>query len=112
MSEGQNGGERSLSQKRDFLIKMPINRNTPSIVDHMFFFQMRTSSSQVPEGAPLDCMLKHWKDIDLDNLCKKGFVFFSFCFCFFALRPDLNIPLEIRKNGLRVGLLTTILFSS
>jgi hypothetical protein len=29
----------------DFLIRMPINRNIPSIVDHMFFVQMGTSSS-------------------------------------------------------------------
>jgi hypothetical protein len=50
--KGQNRGERMLVPGRDFLIGMPLNRNTPSIVDHMFFFQMITSFSQVPEGSP------------------------------------------------------------
>jgi hypothetical protein len=56
--KGQNRGERTLSLGRDFLIRTTINRNTPSIVDHMFFFQMGTSSSQVPEGSPLAYLLK------------------------------------------------------
>jgi hypothetical protein len=43
---------------RDFLIRMPINKNAPSIVDHMFFFQMGTSSSQVLEGSPLTTFAK------------------------------------------------------
>jgi hypothetical protein len=41
----QNGGKRMLSLGRDFLIGTPINRNAPSIIDHMFFFQMEISSS-------------------------------------------------------------------
>jgi hypothetical protein len=65
-----------LSLGRDFLIGTLINRNTPFRVDHMFFFQMRTSSSQVPEGSPLACLLKHWKDINPDNLCKRSLIFF------------------------------------
>jgi hypothetical protein len=60
----------------DFLIRTPINRNTPSIVDHMFFFQMGTSSSSIQEGSPLACLLKSWKDTDPDNLCKKVLIFF------------------------------------
>jgi hypothetical protein len=35
---GQNGGERTFSPGRDFLIRMLINKNASSIVDHMFFF--------------------------------------------------------------------------
>jgi hypothetical protein len=61
----QNGG-----------VRTPINRNDPSIVDHMFFFQMGTSSSRVLEGSPLACLLKCWKDINPDNLCKKALRFF------------------------------------
>jgi hypothetical protein len=33
----QNRRERTLSHGRDFFIRMPINRNTPFIVDHMSF---------------------------------------------------------------------------
>jgi hypothetical protein len=65
-----------LSLGRDFLIRTLINRNTSSIVDHMFVFQMGTSSSQVLEGSPLACLLKCWKDIDPDNLCKKSLILF------------------------------------
>jgi hypothetical protein len=64
------------SPGRDFLIRMLINRKNPSIVDHMFFFQMGTSSSRVPEGSPLSCLLKRWKGIDPDNLHKKALIFF------------------------------------
>jgi hypothetical protein len=53
-----------------------INRNIPSIVDHVFFFQMGTSSSRVLAGSLLAYLLKHWKDIDSDNLHKKALIFF------------------------------------
>jgi hypothetical protein len=60
-----------LSLERNFLIGTLINRNNPSIVDHMFFFQMGTSSSRVLEGSPLVCLLKRWKDINPDNVHKR-----------------------------------------
>jgi hypothetical protein len=60
--KGQKGTERMLSPRRDFLIRTPINKDAPSIVDHMFFFQVGTSSSQVLEGSPFVCLLKCWKD--------------------------------------------------
>jgi hypothetical protein len=50
---------------------MPTNRNTFSIVDHMFFFQIRTSFSQVPDGSSLACLLKWWKDIILTTFAKR-----------------------------------------
>jgi hypothetical protein len=76
MAGGTKWRERTLFPGRDLLVWMLINRNTSSIGDHMFFFQVGTSSSQVPEGSPLACLLKCWKDIDPDNLCKKAFIFF------------------------------------
>jgi hypothetical protein len=98
--KGQNGGERMLSPGRDFLIRTPINRNTPSFEE-----QMGTASSGVLEEFPLACLLKCWKGINPDNLLKKALIFFC--------TQDLSqYPLEIRKNGLRVGLLTTVLSSS
>jgi hypothetical protein len=72
---GQNEGERTLSPGKDFLIGTLINRNTPSIGDHMFFFQMGTSTSRIPEGSLLACLLKCWKDINPDNLHKKALIF-------------------------------------
>jgi hypothetical protein len=44
MAEGTKWrGEEDALPGRDFLIRL--NRNTPSVVDHMFFFQMGASSS-------------------------------------------------------------------
>jgi hypothetical protein len=54
----QNGEERTLSTGRDFLIGMPTNRNASSVVDHMLFFHMGTSSSRVLEESPFACLLK------------------------------------------------------
>jgi hypothetical protein len=73
----------------------------------MFFFQMQTSSSPVPEGSPLACLLKRWKNIDpdnLDNLHKQALIFF-------CTQAWSQYPLGDQENGLRVGLLTTILSS-
>jgi hypothetical protein len=53
MAEGQNRGERMLSPRRDFLIRTLINRNTLSIVDHMFFFSRWELTPRVLEGSPL-----------------------------------------------------------
>jgi hypothetical protein len=44
VAEGSKQRERTLSLGRDFLIRTWINKNAPSIVDHMFFFLMETSS--------------------------------------------------------------------
>jgi hypothetical protein len=88
----QNGGERILSPGRDFLIGTLINRNALSVVDHVFFIQMGTSSSQVPEGSPLVCLLKCWKDTNPDNLHKKALIFF-------CTQAWLKYPLGDQENA-------------
>jgi hypothetical protein len=105
MAEGTKGSVEDFSLGKDFLISRPINRNASPMEDHMFFFQMENSFSQVLEQSPLACLLKCWKDINPDNFHKKALVFS-------CAQAWLQYPLGDEKSGLQVECLTMTQSSS